>query len=312
MKILVTGGAGFIGSHIVDALVQAGHQVSVLDNFSTGKREWVNDAAVVHEADITDAARVKEVIAVACPEIIYHFAAQIDVRKSVSDPVVDAQQNIIGTLNVCEAARTALPVGTPRKIIFAATGGMMYGDTDIRPTPEQVEPRPISPYAISKLSVEKYLYYYKMVYGIDYVSLRFANVYGPRQNPHGEAGVVAIFINKMMRGEQPIINGDGTQTRDYVFVHDAVDAAMRAMNTQTLSGYYNVSTGIETDVNSIFDLINAAFDKKFTAQHGEAKAGEQRTSALDYSKISQETGWKPRAVLAEGVIQTVKWFCEQI
>src|SRR5579884_842476 len=220
MRILVTGGAGFIGSHTVDALVAAGHDVAVLDDLSSGRRDQVNPAARLHAADLRDAAAVSNLFGSERPEVVYHLAAQMDVRRSVADPAFDASVNLVGFLNLIEAGRR----NGLRRVIFASTGGAIYGEQERFPCDEEHPLRPVSPYGVAKLATEKYLYFYRAEYGLEYLALRYANVYGPRQDPHGEAGVVAIFCGRMLAGQPVTIFGDGEQTRDYVFVGDVVRA----------------------------------------------------------------------------------------
>ena len=302
MKILVTGGAGFIGSNLADALIEQGHQVCIVDNLSTGVKEHINSKAKFYELDISD-AKLAEVFVAEKPEAVFHLAAQIDVRKSVADPVGDAQVNILGSLNLLENCKN---FGV-KKFIFSSTGGAIYGEAAIIPTPESYAEKPISPYGIAKLAIEKYLHYYQVVFGLPYVVLRYGNVYGPRQNSHGEAGVVAIFCDKLLAGQQPIINGEGKQTRDYVYVGDVVAANLAALQSEQVD-IYNVGTGQETDVNKIAAEIkkNLGSDIEFT--HGPAKPGEQQRSCLDYSKISQALGWRPQVALAAGLAATTAWF----
>src|SRR5580658_3208829 len=253
MKILVTGGAGFIGSHTVDALVASGnHQVSIVDNLSAGKRHQVNPAAHFHELDLRDADAVRRVIAAETPEVIVHLAAQMDVRRSVADPPFDAQVNVVGFLNLMESARQH----GLRRVIFSSTGGAIYGEQETFPAPEDHPLHPVSPYGITKLATEAYLFFYKVQYGIDYTALRYGNVYGPRQDPHGEAGVVAIFCGRMLEGKPCTIFGDGKQTRDYVFVGDVVRANLAAASaTNLVSGPINVGTGIESSVNDLYHTL---------------------------------------------------------
>lgn len=304
MKILATGGAGFIGSHVVDKLVEKGHRVFVLDNLSTGKRENINAQAEFIEADITDFAKIEKVFAENKFDVVFHLAAQIDVRKSVADPVFDAETNILGSVNLIELSRKY----DIKKFIFSSTGGAIYGDTQNRPTPEDCPEWPLSPYGIAKLSADKFLHYYHEVHGLKYISLRYGNVYGPRQNPHGEAGVVAIFLNKMLEGVQPVIFGDGAQTRDYVFADDVARANLLALENFEKVGIYNVGTGIETSVNDLFRKINGHFKGKFQEIHGPAKLGEQKTSCLSCAKIEKDFGWKPEISFEEGIKMTFDWF----
>jgi UDP-glucose 4-epimerase len=302
MRILVTGGAGFIGSNLTDALIKQGHEVCVVDNLSTGQKENLNSRAQFIELDIQD-AKLAEVFAAQKPEAVFHLAAQIDVRKSVADPVADARANILGSLNLLENCKN---YGV-KKFIFSSTGGAIYGEADIIPTPEGYVEKPISPYGIAKLSIEKYLYFYHVIYGLPYVILRYANVYGPRQNAHGEAGVVAIFCDKLLSGAAPVINGPGLQTRDYVYVADVVAANLLALNSDKTETY-NVGTGLENDVNRIAELIKENIITEAEFSHGPAKAGEQQRSCLDYSKIKNELGWLPKTMLKQGIAATVEWF----
>ncbi|MDW8346175.1 MAG: GDP-mannose 4,6-dehydratase [Bacteroidia bacterium] len=302
MKILVTGGAGFIASHIVDKLIESGHEVHVLDNLYTGKRENVHPKALFQYLDIVD-TQSAQLIVQEKYEVIYHFAAQMDVRKSVEDPTFDAQVNIIGTIHLLEAA---LKAGT-KKFIFASTGGAGYGEQEYFPADEKHPIQPLSPYGIAKMSVEKYLYYYYQVHGLAYVSLRLANIYGPRQNPKGEAGVVAIFCQKLLNDEPAYINGTGLQTRDYVYVSDVVQAAYLALHYPK-SGAFNVGTGVETNVIQIFDYINEYTGKNAPRRFAPAKKGEQLRSVLSYQKIHQEMGWQPTVDIQIGLQKTVAWF----
>jgi UDP-glucose 4-epimerase len=302
MKVLVTGGAGFIGSHLVDRLVQEGHEVVVIDNLSTGKRKNVNRAATFYKADI-QSSRLERVFRNERPSVVMHLAAQMNVRRSVDDPMFDASVNILGTLNVIEqAARHGA-----RKVVFASSGGAIYGEQDIFPAPESHPTRPLSPYGISKLSGEHYLSYYQRVSGIQTVSLRFANVYGPRQDPEGEAGVVAIFIQKMLTGEQPVINGNGRQTRDFVFVEDVVEANLLVMG-QGIEGVFNVGTSSETTVNELFAILKELAKSDCKEVHGPAKKGEQLRSTIDATKLHQQLGWEPKVGLSEGLSKTVDYF----
>lgn len=304
MKILVTGGAGFIGSHLADAFLAQGHEVSILDNLSTGRRENIPQKSIFYEKDICD-SKIVELIQDIAPDAISHQAAQIDVRKSVNDPRLDAQINILGSLNVLEAARQA----KVKKIMFASTGGAIYGEQDYFPADETHPLRPCSPYGIAKLSVEKYLDYYSSTYGISVTTLRYANVYGPRQNPHGEAGVVAIFCEKMLKNQQPVINGNGLQTRDYVFVQDVVQANLLTLNTLE-NQTYNVGTGIETNVNEIFQHLVRISGLNYEECHGPAKVGEQMRSVLSHQKLTQKTGWLPQQSLFQGLERTFQSYLQ--
>ncbi len=301
-NILVTGGAGFIGSHIVDHLLAAGHRVHIVDDFSGGREENVNPAAVVHRLDIRDDG-IETLFAAERFEVMVHHAAQMDVRKSVADPSFDADVNIRGFLNLMEAGRRH----GLQKVIFASTGGAIYGEPDYTPQDEAHALRPLSPYGITKLCTEKYLYYYEQQYGIGYVALRYANVYGPRQNPHGEAGVVAIFTERLLSGEQPVVNGDGLQTRDYVYVGDVVRANLAALQYEA-SGIFNVGTGVETDVNTLFRALRDLIDPAVPERHAEGKPGEQRRSVLGFALAQKRLGWRPTVTLADGLAATVAWF----
>jgi UDP-glucose 4-epimerase len=302
VKLLVTGGAGFIGSHIADACIEAGHRVTIIDDLSTGRRENVNPQVRFVQMDIRE-SNVCELFQEEQFEVVVHEAAQMDVRRSVDDPRFDASVNILGAINLLENCKNT----GVRKFIFASTGGAIYGEQDYFPADEQHPVRPLSPYGIAKLATEKYLYYYNQVFGLQYVSLRYANVYGPRQNPHGEAGVVAIFTSKMLSGEQPVINGDGNQTRDYTYVGDVVQANMLALNYGE-SGIFNVGTGIETDVNQIFRTLNRLTGANRDEEHGPAKKGEQMRSVIDHALITNVLGWKPTVSLDEGLRRTVEHF----
>lgn len=304
MKIIVTGGAGFIGSHLVDALIAKKHRVFVIDNLSTGFKKNINLKAKFHKADLTNHKKIENIIKKERPKIIFHLAAQIEVRKSVEDPVFDARNNILASINLIKLAREY----KVKKIIFASTGGAIYGDTKNRPTAETEPEWPLSPYGIAKLAIDKFLFYYQKVHGLNFTSLRYANVYGPRQNPHGEAGVVAIFLNKMLKGGQPVINGNGKQTRDYVYVADVINANFLALKYFGKTGIYNVGTAVETDVNELFREINKHFNNKFKESHGPAKTGEQKTSCLSYAKIKKEFGWNSKVNLAKGIRKTFEWF----
>ena len=302
MKILVTGGAGFIGSHVADAYVAAGHDVVVVDDLSSGKRHQVPERARFVQMDIRD-PRIREVFADEKPELLNHHAAQMDVRRSVADPGFDADVNIMGFLNLLEGARAA---GT-RRVLFASSGGAAYGEQDEFPAPETHKLEPVSPYGVSKRASELYLGCYRSMYGLEYVAMRYANVYGPRQDPHGEAGVVAIFTLKLLSGEQPTINGDGTQTRDYVFVGDLVRANV-ALATHDYVGPMNFGTGIETDVNQLFGHIRTACGVDAPEQHGPGKPGEQRRSVISPALAGRVIGWRPEVALHDGIARTVGFF----
>ena len=302
MKILVTGGAGFIGSHVVDRYVAEGHQVVVVDNLASGRREFVHPAAKLYRMDIRS-TRLAEVFEAERPEVVNHHAAQPDVRRSVADPVLDASVNVLGALNLLACCRR-FGVG---RVIYAATGGAVYGDTTVVPTPEEHPSRPVSPYGISKLAVEHYLTCWDSLYGISGLALRYANVYGPRQNPLGEAGVVAIFARRLLRGEPAIINGDGTQTRDFVYVGDVAGANLRALEQGEVTGALNIGTGVETSVIDLFQRLRAATGGG-EARHAPPKPGEQQRSALDIALAKRLLGWTPRVTLDEGLRHTVEHF----
>jgi UDP-glucose 4-epimerase len=302
MKILVTGGAGFIGSQIADEYIKMGHQVVILDDLSTGFEKNVNPDAKFIKCSITD-DEVSEVFESEKFDIVNHHAAQIDVRKSVKDPIFDAHTNILGTINLLQnCVKTDV-----KKIIFASTGGAIYGEQEYFPADEEHPAAPISPYGVTKLSIEKYLFYYNVEYNLGYTILRYANVYGPRQNPFGEAGVVAIFTNKLLKGEQPVINGTGEQTRDYVFVDDVVKANLLALEGSECD-IYNIGTGKETDVNEIFKIINNIIGAETVEKHGPAAKGEQLRSVISSKKLLKKFNWKPSTELESGLKETVSFF----
>ena len=302
MKVLVTGGAGFIGSHVADAFVAAGHEVWALDDLSTGRRENIGPGVRLVVADIgtPQAARLVENERF---EVICHLAAQMDVRRSVADPGFDAKVNIGGLITLLEAARK-VPV---RKVVFSSTGGAIYGEQEVFPAPESHPTRPVSPYGVSKAAGELYLGYYRAQYGLASVSLRYANVYGPRQNPHGEAGVVAIFSERLLAGQPCTIHGTGRQTRDFVFGPDVARANLLAAERE-VEGPINIGTGVETDVNRLYALLARAAGSAAAARHGEAKPGEQLRSSVDPRRAAELLGWRPTVGLEEGLRTTVEWF----
>ncbi len=300
MRILITGGAGFIASHIQDAYLQLGHEVAIVDNLVTGKKENLNSKAKFYEIDICN-PEIETIFQDFKPEVLCHHAAQIDVRKSVAGPLYDAQVNVLGTINLLEAGRKS----GLKKVIFASSGGAMYGEQEIFPADEEHPQRPASPYGLTKVIGEKYLDLYEQLYGIASVSLRYGNVYGPRQNPHGEAGVIAIFCEKLLKGEAPIINGNGLQTRDYVYVHDVVKANVLALQ-ESKKGSFNIGTSVETNVVQISEILAKSFN--IQPEFGPAKLGEQKRSQLKIVKAKNELGWSPSCDIEDGLRQTLEWF----
>lgn len=307
MRILVTGGAGFIGSNIVDRYVAEGHEVAVVDNLATGRRENLNPAATFHEVDITDWEGVQEVFTQEKPEVLNHHAAQMDVRKGVEDPAFDAITNIVGSIYLLEAG---LKNGL-RKVIYASSGGACYGEPDVIPAPETATIHPISQYGISKHSVEHYLWLYDYNDGLTYTVLRYGNVYGPRQNPHGEAGVTAIFAGMMLRGENPKIFGKGDKTRDYVYIEDVVEANVLAL-TAGDNDIFNIGTGVQTTDQEVYDAIAAATGYDKPAIYTEERKGEIRHTALDVSKAREALGWEPKVDFREGCRRAVAYNRERL
>ena len=309
MRAMVTGGAGFIGSHLVDALLERGDEVVALDDLSTGRRENLEGAiesgAQLIEADVTDDASVAGAIEARPPEAIFHLAAQIDVRISVSDPFFDARSNVGGTINVLDAARQA---GT-RRVVFASTGGAIYGEGSGRDLPldEDAECLPDAPYGQSKLAAEGYLSLYERLYDLSTIALRLGNVYGPRQDPLGEAGVVAIFCGALFDGRTPRVFGDGEQTRDYVYVADVVEALLAAGGSDAV-GTFNAGTGIQTSVLELGRLIGESCERPFEPQMAPPRPGEVQRIAIDSSKAERELGWKPRTSLEDGLGRTAEAF----
>jgi UDP-glucose 4-epimerase len=310
MRALVTGGAGFIGSHLVDALLDRGDEVAAIDDLSTGKRENVAGAlargAGFHELDIRDAARLREVVAAGRPDIVFHLAAQIDVRKSIEDPAWDASINVVGTVNVLEAARLA----GVKRVVNTSTGGAIYGETDVMPTPESVPPRPMAAYGQGKFCAEAYCGWYERLYGLSSVTLRYGNVYGPRQDPHGEAGVVAIFCGKLLAGERPTIFGDGRQTRDYVYVGDIVEANLAAAAHPEAHGAYNTGTGTEASVLEVVAALREAAgvsEEDFEPEFAAGRPGELQRSWLDVTRARAELGFSAETDLVAGLKPTLEW-----
>ena len=302
MKIVVTGGAGFIASHIVDAYLARGHEVHIFDDFSTGQKVNVNVKAMLHTIDIAD-AKVVKLIEELKPDALSHHAAQMDVRHSVADPTFDARVNILGFINLLEGCKNA----GVKKVTFASSGGAVYGEQEVFPAPESHITQPASPYGVSKRAGELYLSYYHQAFGLPYIALRYANVYGPRQSAHGEAGVVAIFLSLLLSGNTPLINGDGKQTRDYVYVGDVVAANLAALESPYV-GQINIGTGVETDVVTIFEHLRNAVGSQVKAEHGPAKTGEQRRSCLDTRRAAEVLGWRPQVALADGLKRTADFY----
>jgi UDP-glucose 4-epimerase len=304
MRILITGGAGFIGSHTVDALVAAkSHDLAVLDDLSSGKRERLDPSVRFHHADIRNADEVRLIIDRERPEVLMHLAAQMDVRKSVAEPTFDAEVNIGGFLNLMEAGRQK----GLKRVIFSSTGGAIYGEQEQFPCNELHPCRPLSPYGISKLATEAYLFFYKMQYEIDYVALRYSNVYGPRQDPHGEAGVVAIFCGHILAQRPCTIYGDGEQTRDYVYVGDVARANLAALSTSA-SGAFNIGTGRETSVNQLFRALARIAGINEPPTFAPMRPGEQRRSVISPARAASELGWQSQITLEEGLKRTFESF----
>jgi UDP-glucose 4-epimerase len=310
MRALVTGGAGFVGSHLVDALLDRGDEVAVVDDLSTGKRENLAGAlargADLREIDIRDAAPLRGVVGTWRPDIVFHLAAQMDVRKSIEDPAWDAGINVVGTINVLEASRLA----GVRRVVNTSTGGAIYGETDVMPTPESVPPRPMSAYGQSKFCAEAYCGWYERLYGLSSVTLRYGNVYGPRQDPHGEAGVIAIFCGKLIAGGRPRIFGDGRQTRDYAYVGDIVAANLAAAAHPEAHGAYNVGTGVEASVLEVVAALREAAgvgDGEFEPEFAPARAGELQRSSLDVTRARAELGFSAETDLVSGLRPTLEW-----
>jgi len=303
MRILVTGGAGFIGSHVVDAMVAEGHQVAVVDDLSSGKREQVNPRARFYQVDLRDEEALASVFATEEPEIVSHQAAKANVRESMEKPVLYADVNVLGSLKLLDRPRR----NGVRKVIYASTGGAAYGEPQYLPADEQHPVNPLDPYGASKHHVEHYLYLYRQNYGLDYTTLRYPNVYGPRQDPLGEAGVVAIFTGQMLTGRHPVINGSGEQERDFVYVGDIARANLLALERGS-GGLYNIGTGVGTSVNRIFAALKEATGYQGPELHGPAKLGEVSKIYLDAGRARSELGWQPTVSLEEGLRRTVEYF----
>ncbi len=302
MKALVTGGAGFIGSHVCDALLAKGHEVVVVDNLSSGRKENLDPRARLAVLDIR-ARETADLIERERPHAVFHLAAQMDVRRSVEDPAFDAQSNILGFLNVLEACRRA----KVKKVLFSSTGGAIYGEQDVFPAPEGHPTRPVSPYGVSKAAGELYLGYYRAQHGLDFVALRYANVYGPRQNPHGEAGVVAIFCQKLVAGQPCVIYGDGGQSRDFVYCGDVARANLLALESDFV-GPVNIGTGVETDIKAVYRLLAEAAGRREPVRYEAGKPGEQRRSVIDNRLAGTALGWKPTVAVREGLAETFRSF----
>jgi UDP-glucose 4-epimerase len=303
MRVLVTGGAGFIGSHVAEHLLAGGHEVAVVDALSSGRRENVPEGARFYEADVRGGCR--EVFEEFAPEALCHQAAQINVRRSVAEPDFDAEVNVLGTVRLLQ---NCVEHGV-RKVVFASSGGAIYGEQESFPATEDHPQYPISPYGVSKLAGEHYLHFYNARYGLGYAALRYANVYGPRQDPHGEAGVVAIFCDNLARGERSTIDGTGEQTRDYVYVGDVARANVLALENDVLpGGAYNIGTAIETSVNRLYEILAEASGKDLPPEHGPARPGEPTRSCIDPAKAGRLLGWRPEVDLSSGLCTTLEHF----
>ncbi|GJL80276.1 MAG: UDP-glucose 4-epimerase [Nitrospinaceae bacterium] len=306
MNILITGGAGFIGSHIADAYLKQGHRVVILDNLSSGKKENIPQKAVFHEIDLLDPA-VEKLVKDEGIEVINHHAAQISVINSVNDPLNDANINILGTIKLLQYAVSS----GVKKFIFASTGGAIYGLQDTFPADESHVCRPESPYAVSKFSAENYINYHQITYGLNATVLRYSNVYGPRQDPHGEAGVVAIFCQKLLKKSQPTIFGGGEQTRDFVAVMDVTQANVQALNP-SLTGIFNIGTGKETTVNELYKHLAEMAGNNISPVQGPARKGELQRSVIAPGKFKKSTGWQPEVPLRQGLEKTFEFFANPV
>ncbi len=301
--ILITGGAGFIGSHLAEAFVSRGWRVSIVDNLSTGDRRNVPREAKLYEADLLNPETLK-LLDELRPDVVAHQAAQIDVRVSVRDPGADAETNVVASVRLLQKC---VEVGVKR-FLFASTGGAIYGEPIVAPQDESHPVGPLSPYGCAKLSVEHYMHYFREVHGLAATALRYANVYGPRQSPHGEAGVVAIFADRILRGQEVTINGSGEQTRDFVYVSDVAAANVAVAERDDLRGPYNVGTGIETSVNQLHEAMASILGDERPARHADAKAGEQLRSVLDGSALRRIAGLSEPVGIREGLASTLEWF----
>lgn len=319
MRVLVTGGAGFIGSHLCDQLIAAGHQPAALDDLSSGSPSNLPAGVKLFKVDVRDAAAVLQAVTEFKPDAIAHQAAQMSVSRSVREPRFDAEVNVLGLINTLDAAVT----NGVRRFVFASSGGVLYGDVH-KPAPENTPADPISPYGIAKMVGESYLKFYAREHGLICTALRYANVYGPRQNPHGEAGVVAIFCTKMLQGQAATVNGDGLYIRDYVYVTDVADANVRALTKEGLPPFsaFNVGTSIPTDVNQLAAALEMACAEELKRRgrpgkvppsgHGPARAGDLRSSLVSYEAIQKTLGWSPRVPLDHGIAETVRWFADKL
>jgi UDP-glucose 4-epimerase len=308
MRILITGGAGFIGSHLADSFLAAGHEVAVLDNLVSGKLENLAGARVMFfQVDIRDKAAVKAAFEQFKPEVVSHHAAQMSVKGSTDDPTYDAQCNVLGLINVLEAAVAV----KARKVIFASSGGTVYGDSPIIPSPEDAPLIPMSPYGITKMVGEHYLAYFKQAFGLDYTIFRYGNVYGPRQDPHGEAGVVAIFAKRLIAGVSPMIHWDGEQRKDYVHVRDVARANVLALAGGSGQAF-NIGSGVATSVNELFAGLEHQLKTGIMPHYGPKREGDVRLSYLAVSKIADALGWRPEVGLADGMVDTVAFFRQQV
>ncbi len=301
-KIAVTGGAGFIGSHVVDRLIKENHDVVVIDDLSSGRKENINDNAVFYEVNICD-PYLREVLGKESPESVIHLAAQASVRNSLANPRFDAHTNIIGSISLLESCKD-LCIG---KVVYASSVGV-YGEPQYLPVDEMHPIKPISPYAVSKQTVENYLYYYKKTHNIDCVSLRFANVYGPRQDPNGEAGVIAVFINRLLQDQKAVINGDGGQTRDFVFVEDLAKAVLLALEKNTECNVFNIGTGSEVAIEKLYNNLKKIVDSSLFPIYGEPIGGEIRRMYVNPELVKKELEWMPETDLKSGLKKTISWF----
>ena len=303
MKIIVTGAAGFIASHVVDAYLEAGHEVVGIDDLSRGRKQNINAKCRFYSCDIRDRKIVESIFSTEKATVVNHHAAQMDVRRGVREPIFDAQVNILGGINLIEAAVTS----GIKRFIYIGTAGAGYGEPDQTPVPETYPVNPITPYGISKHTIEHYLFTFRFLYGLDYVVLRYGNVYGPRQNSQGEAGVFAIFSEQMLAGIQPVIYGDGTKIRDYVYISDVVTANLAALDKGT-NEIFNISSGVETSDQEVYDIVRHLLNKSVQPKYVPRRPGEIDRICLDISKAERLLGWKPQVPLVEGARRTVAYF----